>query len=174
MADLQLDLQSEPPTPASGKGLIYLDTDDSLLSVKTEDGTVRKMGTISPSTSPVSEDAAATFTAAGDLQDTPLQINKSSGNISTPGRGSFDAVVVGDDPYDATGWDSNLEVPTKNAIRDKIETLAGNAPLILPVGAAPGTPPLGTVYVYAVLDGGMDAVYMKFASGATLRIGIDP
>jgi hypothetical protein len=33
-------------------------------------------------------------------------------------------VFVADDPY-AAGWDGNLEVPTKNAVYDKIETLGG-------------------------------------------------
>lgn len=32
-------------------------------------------------------------------------------------------VTVLDDPYDATGWNGNVAVPTKNAIRDKIETM---------------------------------------------------
>lgn len=37
-------------------------------------------------------------------------------------------LIVPDDAYDATGWNANLEVPTKNAIRDKIETMgAGGA-----------------------------------------------
>jgi hypothetical protein len=31
--------------------------------------------------------------------------------------------TVADDAYDATTWNGNLEVPTKNAIRDKIESL---------------------------------------------------
>jgi hypothetical protein len=31
--------------------------------------------------------------------------------------------LVADDPYNATSWDANLSVPTKNAIRDKIESL---------------------------------------------------
>jgi hypothetical protein len=34
-------------------------------------------------------------------------------------------IVVPDEAYDATAWNGSLEVPTKNAIRDKIETLAG-------------------------------------------------
>lgn len=33
------------------------------------------------------------------------------------------AVQVPDDPYDATLWNGNLTVPTKNAIRDKIESM---------------------------------------------------
>jgi hypothetical protein len=37
----------------------------------------------------------------------------SAGDISVP-----------DEAYDATGWNGNLEVPTKNAIRDKIESMS--------------------------------------------------
>lgn len=32
-----------------------------------------------------------------------------------------------DDAYDATSWNGNSEVPTKNAVRDKIETLGGSS-----------------------------------------------
>lgn len=34
-------------------------------------------------------------------------------------------IAVPDDAYDATTWNGSTNVPTKNAIRDKIETLAG-------------------------------------------------
>lgn len=34
------------------------------------------------------------------------------------------SVAVPDDPYDATGWNGSTNVPTKNAVRDKIESLA--------------------------------------------------
>lgn len=33
-------------------------------------------------------------------------------------------IVVPDEAYDATAWNGSLEVPTKNAIRDKIESLS--------------------------------------------------
>lgn len=51
------------------------------------------------------------------------------GSVSNPfndGRFGGD-VFVSDDVYDATGWNGNLEVPTKNAIRDKIESLGGGS-----------------------------------------------
>lgn len=41
-------------------------------------------------------------------------------------------VIVPDDAYDATTWDGNLEVPTKNAIRDKIQTLTGTGDVVGP------------------------------------------
>jgi hypothetical protein len=34
-------------------------------------------------------------------------------------------IIVPDEAYDATAWNGSLEVPTKNAIRDKIETMGG-------------------------------------------------
>jgi hypothetical protein len=38
-----------------------------------------------------------------------------------------DEITVTDEAYDATGWDGNTEVPTKNAIRDKIESLSSGS-----------------------------------------------
>lgn len=37
---------------------------------------------------------------------------------------------VTDDAYDATSWNGNLQVPTKNAVRDKIESLAVGGDLL--------------------------------------------
>lgn len=37
-------------------------------------------------------------------------------------------LIVPDEAYDATAWNGSLEVPTKNALRDKIETLASGTP----------------------------------------------
>lgn len=34
-------------------------------------------------------------------------------------------MIVADEAYDATGWNGDLSVPTKNAVRDKIESLTG-------------------------------------------------
>lgn len=44
----------------------------------------------------------------------------------------FSTATVNDDAY-AAGWDSNLEVPTKNALYDKIETISAG-------GGTPGLP----------------------------------
>lgn len=38
---------------------------------------------------------------------------------------SGDMLLVTDDAYDATGWNGSTQVPTKNAVRDKIEALGG-------------------------------------------------
>jgi hypothetical protein len=55
-----------------------------------------------------------TMGAVGDLA--------SKANIS--GQTFTGDVLVPDEAYDASAWNANLEVPTKNAIRDKIESLS--------------------------------------------------
>lgn len=48
--------------------------------------------------------------------------------VTTAGGITFAAdIVVPDEAYDATNWNGNLEVPTKNAVRDKIESLSGGS-----------------------------------------------
>jgi len=44
-------------------------------------------------------------------------------DLSTTAATFTSDVVVPDEAYDATAWNASLEVPTKNAVRDKIETL---------------------------------------------------
>jgi hypothetical protein len=49
-----------------------------------------------------------------------------TGTFTWTGSGSFSgALTVADEAYDATGWNADLSVPTKNAIRDYLETLTG-------------------------------------------------
>lgn len=68
------------------------------------------------------------------ISGTDKQVLFFDGNNNPAGEAGFeydkttntldvDIVVVNDDPYDPTVWNGNLQVPTKNAIRDKIETL---------------------------------------------------
>lgn len=45
--------------------------------------------------------------------------------VTTAGGVTFAAdIIVPDEAYDATAWNGSLEVPTKNAVRDKIEALS--------------------------------------------------
>lgn len=49
-------------------------------------------------------------------------------------------ITVADEAYDATAWNGSLEVPTKNAIRDKIESLsAGSGGFFTPNQTSTGT-----------------------------------
>ena len=41
-----------------------------------------------------------------------------------------DVNLFNDDAYSTSGWDGSTEVPTKNAVRDKIETLSGGSVLL--------------------------------------------
>lgn len=47
-------------------------------------------------------------------------------NVITTAGGTFTGdIIVPDEAYDATAWNGSLEVPTKNAVRDKIESMSG-------------------------------------------------
>lgn len=61
--------------------------------------------------------------------------------VTTAGGVTFAAdIIVPDEAYDATNWDGNLEVPTKNAVRDKIESLsAGSGVTVEDEGVSEGT-----------------------------------
>ena len=68
--------------------------------------------------SPGGSDTQVQFNDGGAFGgDAGLVYNKTT-NALTVGD-----VLVDDEAYDATNWNGSLEVPTKNAVRDKIETL---------------------------------------------------
>lgn len=66
-------------------------------------------------------DDTAQLWEAGDITS-GSSYNQSLNTTNSP---TFVNVNVTDAAYSATDWDANLTVPTKNAIRDKIESLAG-------------------------------------------------
>ena len=49
---------------------------------------------------------------------------------------SHSNILVADEAYDATAWNGSLEVPTKNAVRDEMET---KADAVTPGGNGAGT-----------------------------------
>lgn len=63
-------------------------------------------------------------------------------------------IFVPDDAYDATGWNGNTEVPTKNAVRDKIESLSAGSGITRSIVVTSGNATMGasaaTDYVYLV------------------------
>lgn len=63
--------------------------------------------------------------------------------LSPAGNGVFaGSVTIGDnEAYDATGWNGDLSVPTKDAVRDKIETLGGGGTVgtVINTGASVAT-----------------------------------
>jgi hypothetical protein len=54
-----------------------------------------------------------------------VNVFKADGDLGVNIEG--DAVTVGDEAY-GSGWNGSMEVPTKNALYDKIETLSGGTP----------------------------------------------
>lgn len=79
---------------------------------------------------------AGTMTADLELGNTPYSIDGGSGGLAfdPDNDGTNETtintdgdVVVPDEAYDATAWNGSLEVPTKNALRDKIETISAGS-----------------------------------------------
>lgn len=63
-----------------------------------------------------------------DSKAVDTEVIHDTGNEVVAGIKTFtDGIETLDDPYDATSWNGNDEVPTKNAIRDKIESMTTSA-----------------------------------------------
>lgn len=68
--------------------------------------------------------AAQTLSDIGGAADSAVVHN--TGNETIAGVKTFSSdPIIPDEAYDATTWNGSLEPPTKNAIRDKIETMGG-------------------------------------------------
>jgi hypothetical protein len=74
--------------------------------------------------------SGASATVDGNVIATYGDITAVAGSVTAGGalNGATGAITneltVADEAYDATGWNASLEVPTKNAVRDEIESLA--------------------------------------------------
>lgn len=64
--------------------------------------------------------AGGTGMSATDVEAAIDELANEKANIA--GQTFSGDVIVPDEAYDATAWNGNLEVPTKNAVRDKIES----------------------------------------------------
>ena len=89
-----------------------------------------------------------------DSDDNALRVRNATdaawlGPYATFAGGTFTGdIVVPDEAYDATAWNGSLEVPTKNAVRDKIETLsAGSGKLAQVVNTVSGAVATGTTTI---------------------------
>lgn len=85
--------------------------------------------------------------------------NLAGGNTFT-GTQAFASITVTDDPY-AAGWNGSSGVPTKNAVYDKIQTLALSSDLSNYV----------TTAALAASGGSAMVGYISGGTGATLRTG---
>jgi hypothetical protein len=127
---------ADVPTPPAGKVRFFLDSADGVPSFKDPSGTVTKITSADPELAAIAAltsaadrlpyftgsgtAALATYTAAARSVDDDATV---ADMVNTLGGA---ASTVPDDAYDATTWNGNFSIPTKNAIRDKIE--AGVAP----------------------------------------------
>jgi hypothetical protein len=79
-------------------------------------------------------------------------------DVTITGTPTFGTLTVDDEAYDATDWDNDMTVPTKNAVRDKIETLGAPDENYVHIGkTSGGTEDVGgsngtTVYIKWDLD----------------------
>jgi hypothetical protein len=80
-------------------------------------------------------------------------------------------ILVPDEAYDASGWNGSFEVPTKNAIRDKIESMSASGGITRTIVSTSGSATMGssasTDYVYFVT--GAHTMSLPAAAGNTNR-----
>lgn len=91
------------------------------------------------------------------------------GHVPLTGGTMTGDLIVPDEAYDATSWNENNEVPTKNAIRDKIESLTSGSGITRSVTVTSGNVTAGSSasidYVYFVA--GAHTISLPAASGNT-------
>lgn len=81
--------------------------------------------TIPAGTSPGGADTQVQYNDGGAFNaEADMAYNETTNTLTV------DVVAVDTEIYDATGWNGDLSVATKDAIRDKIETLGGSAHVI--------------------------------------------
>lgn len=100
---------------------------DAKVADAINDGTT----TIAPSQNAVFDALALKAADADVVHDT--------GNETVGGVKTFSSdPIIPDEAYDATAWNGSLEPPTKNAVRDKIETMSGGGGQVDSVVAGTG------------------------------------
>jgi len=77
-------------------------------------------------------------------------------------------VTIPDDAYDATGWNGNLTVPTKNAVRDKIEAMASGLYSDEQAQDAVGTILVDTTTIDLTYNDGTPSITAAIVSSAPL------
>lgn len=72
----------------------------------------------------IASGASATLQIGGSTSAFPALVRSSANlQVKLADGSAFTNLEVLDDPYDATGWNGNIAVPTKNAIRDMKEAV---------------------------------------------------
>lgn len=116
--------------------------------------------------SPGGSDTQVQFNDGGAFGgDAGMTYNKTT-NALTVGD-----VLVDDEAYDATNWNGSLEVPTKNAVRDKIEAILSSSGITRTVTVTSGNYTAGssasTDYIYLIA--GAHTTTLPTASGNSNR-----
>ena len=127
-----LRLAVDTDTLTSGKAFRILGTADAATEVFSVDGAGNVNFGVAGVKLSNDGDGALTLLGMGNGSDEDLTINlddTSNTAVLTSSTGLNNITLTGIDltvpteVYDATGWDSDLTVPTKDAVRDKIENL---------------------------------------------------
>ncbi len=104
------------------------------------------------STSPGGSDTQVQFNDGGAFgAEADFTYNKSTNTLTV------DKVAVDDDAY-ASGWNGSLEVPTKNAVYDKIQTMPQQDSLILGAGTITTQTVASGATAYGYLNGNAAAI----------------
>jgi hypothetical protein len=96
MADLALDVQSAPTTPAAGVAVVYVDTATKRLASKDDAGTVTAYGLTTPISVPNGGTGDATLTAHGVL------VGNGAGAVVVTAVGATNTVLHGNTGADPT------------------------------------------------------------------------
>lgn len=119
-------------------------------SVPAGSGDVSKVGT------PVNNQVGV-WTGDGTIEgDANLTFDTTTDTLTTVNGAFSGDVTVADEAYDATAWNGSLEVPTKNAIRDKIESMSAGSGITRSVSSISSPTTAGassaTDYVYFITN----------------------
>jgi hypothetical protein len=111
------DCSANPNYPAASKGDFYL------VSVAGKIGGASGIVVTAGDTYFALADNAGGTQAGVGTSWTVIQGNVAYVPVNQAGDTMTGDLIVPDEAYNATNWDGNLEVPTKNAVRDKIEAI---------------------------------------------------
>lgn len=111
------DCSANPNYPAASKGDFYL------VSVAGKIGGASGIDVTAGDSYFATADNAGGNQATVGSSWTVIQGNVTYAPVNKAGDTMTGDLIVPDEAYDATNWDGNLEVPTKNAVRDKIESI---------------------------------------------------
>lgn len=118
-------------------------------------------------------------TAAGATGN--IQYKSAGGGLQAEAAFSYDSatnivdadiITVNDDAYNATTWNGSLQVPTKNAIRDKFESLIGLEQLAT-IRTETATHDLDATDLASITAGDRLVIHMNSASALNIELPLN-